>query len=248
MLEITSNIGEFLKGLGESEKSVGFARTVALTRTARATSEFLGQEILRVFDRPTPFTQRAVTWLWATADKQAVDVFIRTFAGKGVPASKYLYAEIMGGARRQKRSEVALQRLMGNRGFWVPGPGLTLDAYGNVPGSSIRRMLSDLQVAGEQNTKAAGKRRNKRLGRDIFFVPKPGSKLAPGVWLRRANGSIAPALFFVTHANYKQRFDFFGKGTRFAVERYPLELDRSICEGWNLPRSVQKSLGLSGRI
>lgn len=255
MFEITANIDAFLKAFNDAEKAVGFAKTVALTRTARATSAFLGQEIDRVFDRPVPFTRNAVTWLWAEKGvRDAVNVFVRFFAGKGVPASKYLRAEILGGARRQKRSEIALRPKMGNRGYWVPGPGVTLDAYGNVPGGTIRRIISDLQLAGETgylaNRTARSAKRNKRYAEERYFVPPPGSKLAPGVWVRRGGnrGRIEPALLFVAETNYEVRFDFFGKGQGFAAQRFPAELEQAIREGWHLPRAMQKAMGLGGTI
>lgn len=255
MFDIDWNADKFLKAFADAEKAVGFAKTVALTRTAKATAAFLGREIDRVFDRPVPFTRNAVTWLWAEKGvREAVRVFIRYFAGKGVPAAKYLRAEIFGGPRRQKRSEIALRPKMGNRGYWVPGPGITLDAYGNVPGGTIRRIISDLQLAGEvgylANRTARSQKRNKRYAKERYFVPAPGSKLAPGVWVRRGGnrGSIAPALLFVTETNYEPRFDFFGKGRAFAEATFPVEFANAVREGWHLPRGLQKSLGLGGRI
>lgn len=261
MFTVVDNAEAFLKALGQAEKAVGFARTVALTRTARATAGgattggfiargFLSEEAQRVFDRPTRWTLGAFWWRPATADRSVFEVGVKDFAGKGVPASKYLRAEILGGQRRKKRSEAALTRLMGNRSFWVPGPGVTLDAFGNVPGSTIRRILSDLQVAGDQSRTARSRGRNARYGRERYFVPQPGSRLASGVWIERPAGSrrILPALFFVTEAGYRKRFDFFGRGMAFAVARFPIEMAQALREGWHLPRVTQKALGLGGRI
>jgi hypothetical protein len=84
---------------------------------------------------------------------------------KGTPASKFLAPEIYGGQRGQKRSERALtryappdvKRAMGNRGYWVPGPGLTLNAYGNVSGSTMVQILSDLKAFGEVGLPPTGR-------------------------------------------------------------------------------------------
>jgi hypothetical protein len=252
MISISDNVPQFLASLEKHHKAVGFAQTVALTRTARATSLHLGGVIKRVFDRPVPFTQNAVTWLWATADKLMLDVFVRFNAGKGTPASKYLRAQVYGGERAQKRSEVALAQsiltrdVMGNRGYWVPGPGVKLDAYGNVPGSTMRRILSELKVAGDQSMTARSRKRNKRYRAERYFIPTKASGLAPGVWVERA-GRIEPALFFVHSPRYSQRFDFFGEGMRFAEQRYPVEIAQALREGWHLPRAVQKAV-YGGRI
>lgn len=264
MFELTGNFDQFLKAFGEAEKAANFARVVALTRTARATAGsatsggsvnrgFLSEEASRVFDRPTPRTLGGFYFRPATPDKSAFLVGVKDMGvGSNIPAAKFLAAQILGGARRKKRSEVALTSLMGNRGYWVPGPGLTLDAYGNVPGGTIRRILSDLKVAETTSGFAANRtarstKRNRNYRKERYFVPKPGSKLAPGVWVRRGR-DIAPALFFITEAHYDRRFDFFGRGMAFATARFPIELAQALREGWNLPRNVQKAMGLGGRI
>lgn len=245
MLTVLDNVPQFLSALDKAHKAVGFARVVALTRTARASAGFLSDETRRVFDRPTRYTVEGFWWRPATADRTSFEVGVKDFGV--VTAAKFLRAQIFGGERRQKRSEVAMGRLMGNSGFWVPGPGVKLDQHGNVPGGTIRRILSDLQVSGDQNRTARSRRRNKRYREERYFVPHPRSGLAPGVWVERPPGSrqIAPALLFVAGARYERRFDFFGRGMGFAEARFPIELAQAMREGWHLPRALQKSLGLA---
>jgi hypothetical protein len=261
---IFDNAAEFLAALNVAQERVGFAQTVALTRTARATAGsatggfvgtgFLQQEAERVFDRPTRYTLGGFYWRPTTPDRHTFQIGIKSQGDKGIPAAKFLQAEVEGGARRQKKSEAALTRagfLGDGRRYWVPGPGIKLDAYGNVPGSTIRKILSDLQADREAgylaNRTARSSSRNKRYRNQRYFVPKPGSKLAPGVWLRQG-GKIIPALLFVTRVEYHKRFDFYGRGMRFALERFPIEMEKALAEGWNLPRSTQLALGLGGRI
>ena len=57
--------------------------------------------------------------------------------GKGIEPEKILQAEIFGGSRRPKRSEVALRRvgILPDGYFLVPGQACPLDQYGNVKGS-----------------------------------------------------------------------------------------------------------------
>lgn len=245
MFTILDNIPAFLKALTEAERGVGFAKVVALTRTARATAAFLGEETGRVFDRPTPFTRNAFWWRPATPDRSAFDVGVKDFAGKGVAAAKYLRAEIFGGARRMKRSEIALGRLGRGQGFWVPGPGIKLDAYGNVPGALLRRIISDVKADSEvgylANRTGRSRARNRNYRAERYFVPSPSSPLHPGVWVERPRGSrkIMPALLFVGAPHYRKRFDFFGRGMKFATERFPVELAEAIREGWHLPKGFR---------
>lgn len=262
-VNIIDNSALFIRKLGEAEKAVGFAQVVALTRTARATAGsatggffqegFLAQEAKRVFDRPTRYTLGGFYWRPATADKKTLEIGVKNMGDKSVPAAKFLKAEILGGQRRAKRSEVALRRsgLLASGSFWVPGAGAKLDAYGNVSGALIRRILSDLKADGEvgyqANRTARSTKRNKRYKQGRYFVPKAGSKLHPGVWERKGT-AISPVLLFVSGTHYSKRFQFYERGMAFARQRYPIELDQAMREGWHLPRSVQKSLGLGGRI
>jgi hypothetical protein len=253
MLTVTDNIPQFLKAFEAAQKAAGFAEVVALTRTARAAAAFESQEAARVFDRPTPFTLNAFYWRPATPDRKTFEVGVKDSAFKGTPASKYLRAEIMGGNRRPKRSENALASLSlnatsGNRaGFWVPGAGVKLDAYGNVPGGTIKRILADLRVAGDQSRTTRSRARNKRYRGERYFVPTATSGLKPGVWVERA-GKIAPALIFIAMPRYTVRFEFITRGMAFAASRFAVEMDQALREGWHLPRTLQKALGLGGRI
>jgi len=241
MLSIESNLSAFVRGLQTAERQVGFAQTVALTRTARATVEHLRRVMMRVFDRPTRFALRGVSWWWATPNRQAVDVFVQ----RG--AKRFLGPQILGGGRPTKRSEAAIANsiltrdALGNRAYWTPGPGVTLDAYGNVPGSTIRRILSDLRVAGDQSRTARSRKRNKRYRGERYFIPPRGSGLAPAVWVERG-GQLLPALFLVHEPSYARRFPFFEEGERFAVSEYPRQLGQALAEGWHLPKQVQRSL------
>lgn len=246
MLTISVNAARLMAGLSAAQKGTGFAATVALTRTARAVTPAFGREVTRVFDRPTPTTQNAFYWQPATKDRTVLTIGIKDFLPKGTAAAKYLLAEIEGGSRRLKRSERQLSRsgIMGNRGFWVPGAGLRLNAYGNVTGPQMVRILSAVKAFGEEgylgNVTARSKRRtvSARAG-ERYFVPRPGSGLAPGVWLEKGSGKrrrIVPILLFVPTVSYRKRFDFFGLGERLVRMRYPQELRQAIAEGWNLPK------------
>jgi hypothetical protein len=252
VIEVTAALKPFLTALGRADRAVGFARTVALTRTARATVEFLKAEMVRVFKAPTPWALGGLYWQPATSDRDEYIVGVKDdrAVSKGTPASKFLAPEIYGGQRGQKRSERALtryappdvKRAMGNRGYWVPGPGIALNAYGNVSGSTMVQILSDLKAFGEvgftanRTAKSAAKKKRRKAAR--YFIMEPNErtgKTVPVVWVRKG-GQIMPALIFVSHTNYTPRFDFFGRGQGFAAERYPIELEIALKQGFGKPK------------
>ena len=242
MIEITSTLGPFLRSAMAAAEKVGFAKTVALTRTAKRTAtEFLPSEVRRVFDRPTPFTQAAFYWRPATVKRDNFEVGIKDQATRGTPASRYLAPEVFGGPRSQKRSERAfanyapahIRRAFGNRGYWVPGPGAPRDAYGNVRGSFVVKVLSALKAQHDplQNQTARSGARKRRKGADQFFVIDPKGGKAPGIWTRRG-GQAIPVFLFIHAPTYRKRFDFFGAGMSYAEKQFIVELERAFSEGF----------------
>jgi hypothetical protein len=77
----------------------------------------------------------------------AASVEVKNF-GSGIVPERYLAAEIEGGQRREKASERALERMgILKPGMdVVPGADAPLDAYGNIPGSVMVRILSRLKA------------------------------------------------------------------------------------------------------
>lgn len=242
MIEITSTLGPFLRSAIAAGNKVGFAKTVALTRTAKRTAtEFLPSEVRRVFDRPTPWTVNAFYWRPATVKRDAFEVGIKDQASKGTPASRYLAPEIFGGARNQKRSERAftqyapshIRRAFGNRGYWVPGPGAPRDAYGNVRGSFVSKVMSALKAQHDplQNETSRSGARKRRKGAEKYFVLPGKGGSAPGIWTRRG-GQMLPVFLFIHAPHYRQRFDFFGRGMSYAEQQFVVELERAFSEGF----------------
>lgn len=108
------------------------------------------------FDRPTPFIKHSLWVDRAEPKRTEVKIYPRYPGGKGVDPASVLHAEVQGGTRRAKRAERALQRIgvLPPGWFMVPGPAAPRDAYGNVPGSFIVGLLSNLQAFGEQGYRA----------------------------------------------------------------------------------------------
>jgi hypothetical protein len=208
-------------------------------------SLFVGQDAavdaMSVFDRPTPFVQRGVRVEKAARDHLVGMVHIPTesaVAGQAsLPAGKPLLAEVHGGARRFKRSEILLQRIgvLPRNWYAVPGPAADIDAYGNMTRAQILHLLSYFKAFGQvarsgkklrSNITDEGRAKLKR-GRGKFaggfstqyFVIGPGEKgLRPGIYLRQAATSrrryqgpaqrVRAVLFFVTAAQYKRLYAF----------------------------------------
>ncbi len=116
-------------------------------------------EMGRVFDRPTPYIMRSVHVKKATAASLVAEIGPTYMGGKGVDPQKVLAAEVAGGRRRDKRSEVSLRRV----GILPPGYVTVIpkepfqgsdDGRGNLRGPFITQLLSYLQAFGEQGYRA----------------------------------------------------------------------------------------------
>jgi hypothetical protein len=218
--DIRSNAREVIRHLSIlHERELPRAMLAAADRTGRAVFTALRMEMQEEFDRPTPWILRGLKYKKPTLRAPLVRIWLEEFGSPG--QADVLRPEIEGGKRRHKRFERALiaKGLMSPLAYAVPGRQAPLDQYGNVPGSFIVRMLSDLQAFGEEGYRA--NRRGKRRGRrktNYFFVPRPGSSLKPGVYWHMPGGLLGVVFAFVSGASYERRYDFYGKGVR-AYER-----------------------------
>lgn len=193
----------------------------AMTDTAFQVRREMQAEIGRQFDRATPYIMRSVQVKRATATDLTADI-VPTYYGKaGTDPQLVLKAQIDGGKRRLKRSEVALR----NAGILPPGfvtaipetpfPGSD-DGKGNIRGPFIVKLLSFLQAFGEQGYRANMKERTRRRQQVQFFVAYGALRasraphLAPGIWARQgAYGvDVRPVLMFVREPTYKPLLSF----------------------------------------
>lgn len=228
-VSVKHNINRAIEFLDDVQKeSIPAATMRSMNYTARKVKEAEEREVRDVFDRPTRNTQNAFYVKPATKRKLTAEIGIKDDAGKGVPASKYLLAQITGGTRRLKRFEVALRSVgVLPSGYWaVPGSGARLDAHGNMSAGQIVQILSYFRAFPEVGYSAniTDKRRaslrkggKRKLGYE-YFVGSPGNGTLPlGVWQRFhfAGGgfsggrtAIRPILIFVSRSLYEKRFDF----------------------------------------
>lgn len=220
-VSILHNLDRTIKLLGAQAKQVPFASAVALTRTAGIVKEAEVREMRDVFDSPTPYTLTSVYVKAATKANLNAVVWLKDFAAKATPASAYLLPQIIGGTRRPKRFEKALQAVGALPPGYrvVPGDAAKLDGFGNIDRGQIVQILSYFKAFPEAGYKAnmTDKRRQKLAKGSkakqgfAYFVGRPGDRLPLGIWQRFkfASGSaIKPVMIFVPSTIYGKLFDF----------------------------------------
>lgn len=228
MIKITVDTTSLANGLKATQRKIERSTALALTQTAKHAQKAVIAEMPRVFDRPTPYALRGTRVKSANykTGRLEASVEFKTDVSKGTPAEKYLQAEVFGGRRRLKRFEIALQRIgvLPAGMVVVPGKGIKLDAYGNIPARDIVVTLSYLQAFGEQGYKAnMSKEKREKLfkgsrtkdGWELFVVrqgmrpARSGKQLHPGIWRRRIihgfGSSIQPWMLFVSQPLYRPR-------------------------------------------
>ncbi|WP_262048655.1 hypothetical protein [Bradyrhizobium sp. Bra78] len=212
----------------------------ALTKTGQDIKAAEIDSMKSVFDRPTKFTLNALYLKPATKTDLVAEVYFKDGFGS-LPAWRYLGPQVEGGARVHKSHELRLIRagLMQAEEFAVPGSGIKLDGFGNVPGSTITRILSQLgaaeQKAGYQANATGSKRsRAKKKKAGTYFVLRPGAggradrNVAPGIYFRDGARGMVPAIMFVRAPRYQKRFPFY----ETARATFDQKLVARAREGW----------------
>lgn len=212
------------------------AAVEAMTKTAQEIRSAERSRMQQAFDRPTPWVMKSVLVKKATKDRPEAKVWIDDEpGGKGTPPDRILQAEINGGARRQKRSEKALQRIGVLPSGWVAVPTrhAKKDGYGNMDRGQLVQILSALEAFGEQGYKANSTIRSRKarwkgnakkgIRGHEYFAMGPGSKgLPPGIYMRKNYSSderqkvahlrrdgAKPIMIFAPKASYTVRLRFF---------------------------------------
>ena len=166
---------EAQRRIAQVPKQARFAAAQALNGAAGLLREDWKAELVRAFDRPTPYITDSIRVQgYATRENLRAVVGPRYPGGKGVDPEKVLLAEVLGGPRRPKRFEVALRRagilpngLAAVPATWVTTDPASADGFGGVSGPFIVRLLSALRAFGEVGYRANATDRTaaKRSGR-----------------------------------------------------------------------------------
>jgi hypothetical protein len=237
--DVRTNAREFERGLTTVQRrQLPWALRTAINWTLFDTIEENQKLMRRVIDRPTRFTLNSQKYKKATASDLHGAIGFREFAGKGIGAGKYLRPIVFGGGRRHKRHEVALREkgILGPGKYFVPAPGVRLNAYGNIPGSRYVKILSQLKAFPEEGYIANWRQKRIDAGKDPdgqdgqYFVPRRGSKLRYGIYLRHGEGrgDIKPILIEINAPRYSRTFDFFGASQRTSRAIFPPKFARAL--------------------
>lgn len=216
----TADVIRAIKNLAAEDAPIVTA--YALTKTGQDIKAAEIDSIKGVFDRPTRFTLNALALKPATKKDLVAEVFFKEGFGS-IPAWRYLGPHVEGGARVHKSHERRLIRagLMLSSEYAVPGSGIKLDSFGNVSGSTIERILSQLgaaeQAAGysaNATPKSRARAKKKNVGR-YFVMRSSGAggradrKVAAGIYHRVGAREFVPVIMFVKAPRYQKRFPFY---------------------------------------
>jgi hypothetical protein len=208
-----SDVNRFVANLDSAGRQLPFVTAVALTNAMKDARTAEISEMQRVFDRPTRYTLNSIQVVPATKAKLVAELRFKEFGG--TPADKYLGPEVRGGPRAPKGFERALRAagILWAGEFAVPGPGAKLDAYGNLSGGQITRILSALGASRDasQNTRRRPRLASRRRNLDYFVLR--GARAPAGVYLRVGRRGI-PVLFFVRAPTYRPRYPFYEVGRK----------------------------------
>jgi hypothetical protein len=228
------------------------AIATALTRTAVLARDAEKAELLRDIDRPTEYTQRGIYVKSAKAnDLEARVWYGNEFRGKNTPQARYLYPQIHGGERAQKRFERALQARGMMPAGWVavPGPGARLDGYGNVSAGQIRQILAQLGSSTFQGrySKQTGRNKAQRrktmqsAGGQYVAFAQPRGKMRAGIYLANGrdfgkewgfgrSGRLLPVFFFLRSVRYSARYRFYETAQQVVAQELQGQAERAIME------------------
>jgi len=243
---------ELQRALKRYQRQIPFALSRALNDTAFGIRSRVQEEMRQRFEGgATPYALRAMRVEKSSKRRLVAVVGLRDDSpGKGTPYRQALGHMFTGGRRRHKRMEGAFMRLgVLPQGYsMVPASGAPLNAYGNVPGSFIVRLLSYFHAFGEQgyraNMTAKTRARIERQGRlkkaeggyrtirgKVYFISRgPGlwfgkrQHLPAGIWAKTGihGVKVEPVFLFVRDGRYRQRIDLNRLGAEVMAEKlYP---------------------------
>lgn len=205
-------------------------------------------EMSKVFDRPTPFILNGLrVQQWAKKEKlESIIGFKDNLAGKswggvGVDGQSFnaLTPHIPG--YPAKRRAKGLERWLRNAGYideneWmVPTRAVKRDAYGNVAGSVIAKMLADIGAyrnssgfASAPTGKGRTRRSQRKRAQYVFGTVKGKKGLVKGIWWvkggadNHARGQWIPMMIATSKApTYRKTYDFWAVGQATAGAKLP---------------------------
>jgi hypothetical protein len=215
-------IEEIKKGLSSLEKDqFPFAMQNAINGLSQAVLNEERALLKREIDRPTPYSQNALKIKYATKTKLEGGVLFKDPPSLS-PNQHYLYPNVEAQPRGFKKFEALL--LANNiipKGYKaIPGKDTLLDAYGNVPRSTITEIINwfKLNPAKTNSTNTVKKKKGtkKKYGYDYIYIKERIRKLSPGIYKVTTTPfgtSIRSVFIFVPSGlvKYKKKYHFYEK-------------------------------------
>lgn len=211
----------------------------ALTFTAQRSQAAIVEEMPKVFaGGATRYTLASTRLEPATVADLTARVAVKDASpNNGTLPEDYLFPQVFGGARKEKRFERAMRYAGLLKPGWrvVLGQEAPVDAFGNLKRGEIQRILTATRSAFDpyqRKTDSARSRRNAKnapyfvAGLDQVsmsggeMVVKKG-RVRAGVY-RREGRAIKPVLIFVSkQPSYRRRLDFEGIARATAEREFP---------------------------
>jgi hypothetical protein len=245
----------FERALTELEQSqVPFATSKAINETAYQIRQQWAGIAPKVFKSPVRLTVKAAMYKKGTKSKPAAEIFIRDEAFKGNSPAQYLRAQVLGGQRRRKGYENALERIgaLPQGQYTVPGKYADIDSNGNIRSGQLVSILSQLKAlhdSYQHETVDSREKRQKKERRaggvttDYMALNTAGSRKG-GIYKvmnfnfgGKVKKAIRPVLIFVSRAFYRKRYDIFEMAQTVASRRMPEifknELEKAVKSTFN---------------
>lgn len=202
--------------------------------------------MMRVFDRPTPYTQRSFYATKAKPGKLQTETGLRDWSPKGTAATRYMAPHVYGGARKNTKFEnlLAGRGIIPKGSFLVPASGVEMDSYGNVKRGTHTRILSALgamRESGSLGNRSQSARSQRKAKNFQVFVGRPQGEDKIGIWQRvkSAFGDGVKPLFFVqmNAPRYRKRWAFHQIAENITKAHYERELNIAITATFSQPRA-----------
>lgn len=228
---------QFLAEQLKRSKGIRLAAAAALTRTALKIKESEVELMQRKLSRPKPFTLNSLRVRPATLKTLEATVETKESAGT-TPAGRVLSALVDGGTRRMKSSELQL-RTQGTGSYWVPGEFAVLDQYGNIPGATLNKILSQLKLRRDStqnatsSTASKAKRKSQAFflkGRIVFLRIREYTGARGPRGGRDREDQTQPYLFLINGPRYKPILPFFQVAEETMDQHLALEYSRAFDE------------------
>lgn len=185
-----------------------------LNRMTASAKDDLRLKMTSIFDRPTPWAINSLYTSKATDTNLSGAVWLKDDRGisapnVGVPAAKFLWAEIYGGLRQPKGVEIALRSmgiLLANQ-FVTPAREWPRDAYGNIRGTDVQQMLTSL--------------RGGTTKKEYFVMLDPSSGQHIGIARRKGRNDVQ-MMYMITNSapQYQLRYPFRNIGIQAAKDEF----------------------------